>query len=220
MIKIKLELRTFTDIELVEKAKVIGTKLGLNINFPTPPISGSLLTTDANAIETLLQQRTGLEFQVQQLTLQIRAARDKCEYDLNLDAAHVEQTINTLVPPATTIDPVIAAAKAQSAGMDIVGPTSPVGPMPKVEGVKATQGDANGEIDLQWNPIKRGLKNYIMEMSTDPAGQTGWQMVATSSKSSATIPGLTSGTRYWFRVTAIGAAGPGPASDITTKVAP
>ena len=220
MVKIRLELRTLTDIELVENAKIIGTKLGLNINFPTPPISGSLLTTDANAIEALLQQRAGLESQVQQLTLQIRTARDKCESDLNLNAAYVELNINTLVPPATAIDPVVAAAKAQSAGMDIVGPASPVGPMPKVEGLKATQGDANGEIDLQWGPIKRGCKNYIVETTNDPAGLSGWQIIATPTKSSITIPGLPSATRHWFRVSANGSAGPGPASEPTTKVAP
>lgn len=220
MIKIKLELRTLTNIQLVESAKVIGTKLGLNINFPTPPISGSLLTTDANGIEALLQQRAGLEFQVQQLTLQIRTARDKCESDLNLNAAYVELTINTLVPPATAIDPVVAATKAQSAGMEIVGTASPVGPMPKVEGLKATQGDANGEIDLHWGPIKRGLNNFILEMTSDPTGQTGWQIIATPTKSSFTAPNLISGTRYWFRVSANGSAGPGPASEPTTKVAP
>ena len=157
---------------------------------------------------------------MQQLTLQIRTARDKCESDLNLDAAYVEQVINTLVPPATAIDPVVAATKAQSAGMDVVGAPTPVGPMPKVEGLKATQGDADGSIDLQWGPIKRGLKNYIIEMTADPTGQTGWHMVATPTKSSHTMAGLVSGTRHWFRVSANGAAGPGPASDPTTKVAP
>ncbi len=220
MIKIKLEHRSFTDIQFVENAKIIGTKLGLNINFPTPPISGSLLTTDANAIETLLQQRGALESQVQQLTLQIRTARDKCESDLNLNADYVELNINTIVAPATVVDPVVAATKAQSAGMDIVGPATLVGPTPKMEGLKATQGDANGEIDLQWGPIKRGNKNYIVEMTNDPTGQTGWQIVTTPTKSSITIPGLPSATRHWFRVSGNGTAGPGPASEPTTKVAP
>ena len=39
-------------------------------------------------------------------------------------------------------------------------------------------------------------------------------------KSKATVSGLATGTKYWFRVRAIGAAGPGPWSDPATKVAP
>jgi len=38
--------------------------------------------------------------------------------------------------------------------------------------------------------------------------------------SSATVPGLTSGTRYWFRVAGVGTAGQGAWSDPATKVAP
>ena len=43
---------------------------------------------------------------------------------------------------------------------------------------------------------------------------------ATVTKSKATVTGLTSGTKYWFRVRAIGATGPGPWSDPATKIAP
>ncbi len=39
-------------------------------------------------------------------------------------------------------------------------------------------------------------------------------------KSKVTVTGLTSGIRYWFRVVAEGAGGPGPSTDIATKVAP
>ena len=45
-------------------------------------------------------------------------------------------------------------------------------------------------------------------------------IVATPTKSSATLTGLTSGKRDWFRVSANGSPGPGPASDRATKVAP
>ena len=81
-------------------------------------------------------------------------------------------------------------------------------------------GDAEGAIDLAWNAIRRGLQNFLIELTEDPAGQTGWRFAANSRKSSATLDGLTSGKRYWFRVTAEGAAGPGPASNAATKVAP
>ena len=59
----------------------------------------------------------------------------------------------------------------------------PVGVLPKIDGLTATQGDSAGEIELSWNPIKRGLQNYLIELTDD-------------------------------------AAGPGPASEPATKVAP
>jgi hypothetical protein len=221
MIKIKLDLQSLTDLEMVDETKIIATKLTGNANFPVQPLLPATLTNDATTLDGLIQQRAALDSQSQQLTLQIRTARLKCESDIGLEASYVEQVINTIVAPATAVDPVVAAAKAKSAGMDVVGSShTPVGAMPKVEGLKATQGDANGSVDLQWNPVKRGLNNYIMEQTDDPAGLTGWKTIGTPSKSSMIATGLTSGTRYWFRVSANGAAGSGPASDAATKVAP
>ena len=105
MIQIKLALKELTDLEMVDFTKVVGTKLTANSNFTAPPVVGTVLTSDGTTLDTLIQSRAAMEMQVQQLTLQIRTARDKCEGDLGLDAAYVEQTINTVVPPATTIDP-------------------------------------------------------------------------------------------------------------------
>ena len=86
----------------------------------------------------------------------------------------------------------------------------------------ATQGagDGDGMIDLHWNAVKRGFNSYVVERTTDPAGQTGWGNAEVVTKSSLTLSGLVSGTRYWFRARAIGTAGPGPWSDPATKVAP
>ena len=86
--------------------------------------------------------------------------------------------------------------------------------------ITATQGDNPGMLDIQWNTIKRGASSYTIQISTDPAGLTGWTMYGTSQKSRAELTGLVSGTRYWIRVCANGAAGPGPWSDPTTKTAP
>ena len=220
MVQIKLLLKDLTDLEMVDFTKVVGTKLTANSNFTAPPVIGTVLAADATSLDTLIQQRAVLDTQIQQLTLQIRTARLKCETDLGLDGAYVEQTINTPTPPATTVDPTVAAAKAMSAGMEVIGARTPVGPMPKVEGLRATQGDADGEVELHWNPVKRGLASYLVEATSDPAALTGWHLVATPTKSKATISGLPSGQRCWFRVAANGTAGPGPWSDPATKVAP
>ena len=220
MIKIKLELKERDELDIIAFGKTVGSKITTNSNFPSPPVAGSVITADAVALEGLIQTRASLDVQLLQNTLNLRTARDKLDLDLNLTGAYVEQGINTAVPLGTPIDPVAAAVKALSAGLQVVSAPTPVGPMPKIQGLRATQGDANGEVDLHWNPVKRGLRNYIMEMTDDPAGLTGWQHIGAPTKSSMTATGLTSGKRYWFRVTANGSAGPGPASEATTKVAP
>ena len=66
----------------------------------------------------------------------------------------------------------------------------------------------------------RGLQTYVIELTEDPTGLTGWRNVGITKKSNHTITGLVSGRRYWVRVAAVGAAGQGPWSEVATKVAP
>jgi Fibronectin type III domain len=168
----------------------------------------------AAAMTGRVAERDALLQQAQTLTLQIRADRTALESSLTTESIYVDGVVEKLPADAQ-------AAAIKSAGMGVAADTgTPVGPMPKVEGLTASAGDADGEIDLHWNSIRRGLQNYRLELSEDPAGQSGWRFAANSRKSSATIEGLTTGKRYWFRVTAEGAAGPGPASTPATKVAP
>ncbi len=220
MVKIKLELQKLDDQEFADLLHLVGSKLDGNLLFPNLPIGFDQLSDDADLLATKIAQREALYQQAQQLTLGIHLARDKGEADLNLDTSYIEQVINTIVPPATSVDPVVAAEKARSAGLDVADTPSPVGAMPKITGLAGTQGDSDGEIDLHWNPVKRGLKSYELEMTEDPAGQTGWAHAGICSKSSFTKTGLTSGKRYWFRAAAVGTEGPGPFSEPATKVAP
>ncbi len=64
--------------------------------------------------------------------------------------------MNVALPSRQKHDDAQAAA-ITSAGMAVAGGTSmPVGALPKIDGLTATQGDSADEIDLSWNPIKRG----------------------------------------------------------------
>ena len=63
--------------------------------------------------------------------------------------------------------------------------------------------------------------SYEIQTSVDPVTATSWAFKQTATKSSATPAGLTSGTKIWVRVRAIGAGNtPGPWSDPATKVVP
>lgn len=219
MIRVKLELQSLTDDEIIDRLRRVGGKLEGNATFPALPVAFDALTDDADNIEELIGQRDGLLQQAQQITLQIASARAKGEADLNAEASYVEQIINKIVPPATSIDPLVAAAKAQSAGMDVQDTPATVGEMPKITGLFATLGDEDGEIDLAWNKVPRGLKSYLVEKTTDPAGASGWAFSSVETRSKCSLPGLVQGTRYWFRVAAVGSAGQGPWSEAATKVA-
>lgn len=217
MIKVKLDLKSLTDTEITDLLRLVVTKMTANADFPTPEPALSALTGDANSIDALIAQRDALLQAAQEKTLLIRSARDAAETDLSQQADYVQRRVAVLSGP---IDPAWRKARIVGAGMEPADDPTPVGPMPKIAGLVATQGDSDGEIDLHWNPVKRGLKSYIVERTSDTAGQTGWGNADVVTKSSAVISGLVSGTRYWFRARAVGSAGPGPWSDAATKVAP
>ena len=86
-------------------------------------------------------------------------------------------------------------------------------------GLDVTMGDHDGELDLSWDPVSNA-KSYLIQRSVDPNNAASWAHAGTSTKSSTTIDGLTSGTRYWFRVCAVGALGQSGWSDPATKIAP
>jgi len=105
------------------------------------------------------------------------------------------------------------------AGMDsfFPGKAAPVGEMPQVINLSASEGDGDGEIDLHWDKVK-GASSYVIERATP--NPSGFTFTGNSTKTSITIKSLTSGTKYWFKVAAIGSAGTGPFSDPATKIAP
>jgi len=212
--KSKLDLNSLTDAEVPDLAALVVTSMTGNATFPAPAPVLTILTAEAKTMRDRIAARDALLQQAQTMTLQIRTDRTVLEASLTAESATVDAVVAKL--PADQ-----QAAAITSAGMAVASDTStPVGPMPKVEGLTATAGDAEGSVDLAWNAIRRGLQNFLIELTEDPAGQTGWRFAANSRKSSATLDGLTTGKRYWFRVTAEGAAGPGPTSAAATKVAP
>ena len=81
-------------------------------------------------------------------------------------------------------------AKIMSAGMDVRAVATTSNEVPTPEGLMATASDHDGEIDLQWNSVN-GARSYLIERSADPPTAESWQHEAVSTRSSATIEGLT-----------------------------
>ena len=82
---------------------------------------------------------------------------------------------------------------------------------------------ANGQVSLTWTPASNGgtpITNYLVEYSGNNGANWTTVTRAASALASATVAGLTNGTAYLFRVSAVNAVGTGPAVTTTSTVTP
>ena len=77
-----------------------------------------------------------------------------------------------------------------------------------------------GEVMMSWKGLI-GARVYEVQYTIDLTGATGWTSVTeTPGKTRVNIDGLTSGTKYAFRVRALGNGQPGPWSGPVQQMAP
>ena len=205
--KVKLELRDKTESELILYTENVVTKMTGNPNFVTPNPPLATLTTGKNELSAAVQN-------VMTLEQQLEAAR-------GVVVAKTTTLNGLLAQEGTYVENIAAgdAVKILSAGMEVRDEASPPAQLAAPQRFLAFAGDNEGDIDLDWDSVKKS-KSYELQRSGDPITATSWIAAGTVTKSKATISGLTSGSKNWFRVRAIGAAGPSPWSDPATKVAP
>jgi hypothetical protein len=207
MAKVKLALRNLTIPQKVQFIRQVVTAMTGNANFTTPVPTLASITAKANDLETKYNDANASRQTAQQKTTLQETSDTDANSTMTQLASYVEN--------ATAGD----AAKIQSAGMEIRAEGAPIGTLPAPLGLIATVGDNDGELDLDWDSV-RGATTYLVQRSIDPPTATTWQQVLVVTNSKGTVTGLTSGTKYWFRVAAVGTAGQGPWSDPATRVAP
>lgn len=207
MAKVKLSLKDLTIPQKIQFMRQIVTSMAGNANFATPSPTLITVTAKADDLETTYNDA--------------QAARLAAQQKTNLQNDSVQTADATLTQLAAYVENITAGdtAEIQSAGMDVRSAGTPVGSLPAPTGLTASAGDIDGEIDLHWDSI-RGTSSYVVQKSSDPITSTSWQPVSVVTKSKTTAAGLTSGSKYWFRIAAVGTAGQGPWSDPATKLAP
>jgi hypothetical protein len=99
--------------------------------------------------------------------------------------------------------------RSAASSRDVTAPT----------GFSLTEGDHDAELKGHWDRVL-GASSYVLERSADPPTDTSWVHEKVVTRSSTTISGLTRGTKYWFRVAAIGASGQSGWSTPVMKIAP
>jgi hypothetical protein len=208
MSKIKLNLRSLTIPEKIAKAELIAGSLTGNASFPTPqPALATLALAKNELADAYSEAQTARLTAKEKTTIQNKkeAAMDLL---LNQLAAYVESV-------AGSNEELILSAGMDTRAAAVAGTGTPGQP----QALTPTAGDYDGQIDLSWDTVN-GARSYVIQQSGDPVTATSWSYGGVSTKSSFTAAGLTSGTRFWFRVAAINSNGQSGWSDPATKTAP
>jgi len=207
MSQVKLELNRLDIPHKTALAVRIVDAMTGNATFPTPNPALAAITTAATAL-------TDKAAVAQQARLNaVNATTEQVAAEVALDA--LLTTEGNYVQTTSSGD----EGKILSAGMDVRADSAPIGELPAPDNLSATTGDHPGQIDLHWNRVK-GAMSYLIQQSADPPTATSWAQASASTSSKATMANLTSGTKYWFRVAALGAAGPSDYSQPAARIAP
>jgi hypothetical protein len=208
MAKVKLDLKNLKPDETIALANTIKTAMTGNANFtaPNPTLTalGTLITTAETKLSAAHAARVALDLAMDERDAATAALRA----GLTQEAAYVENITGG------------DRAKIESAGMGVRGDGARLGGPTQVLNLVVAEGDREGALAVDWERL-RGVKSYEVQTSADPITATSWSFKMSASKSSATLKGLTSGSRVWVRVRAIGAENAtGPWSDPAVKTVP
>ncbi len=175
--------------------------------YGTPAPALAAITTAATALETAYNAA----LTARQVAKSKTATMNEAEAALDLLASQ----LGNYVENTSGGDP----AKITLSGFSVRQiPAGPVGPLPAPSDVAIVQTESAGTVKMNWRQV-RGAKSYVVERAADAAELTWFAALATT-KLKALVNTMTSGTKYWFRVAAIGAAGQGPWSNAIAKFAP
>jgi len=206
MSKTKLNINGLTIPEKIARGRQIVAALTGNANFPSPQPTLAVVTTSTNDLDAAFAACQKARQEAKTRTSEQNQKEDAFNQVLTQLAAHVESMSGG------------DESKIMSAGMNVRSAASAPRQLSTPEGLLATAADHEGEIDLQWNSVD-GARSYEIERSADPPTTESWEHETVSTRSSASIQGLTSGTKYWFRVASIGAQGQSGWSDPALKIA-
>jgi hypothetical protein len=207
MSTVRLRLQDIPTAEKLTLARSILAKIQGNPSFPDAQKLLGALTSEIDALEAAEIKALGSRKQATADT----SARDAQE-------ATLDKSLRGLAD-AVEKESKGDAALIQSAGLEVAAEKSPIGSLSAPQHLSVTQGDEDGELSATCDPV-RGARSYLWEVTEDAAGKTGWRVAGVGTRSSHDLKGLTSGTRYFVRVAAVGAAGQSPFGDALAKVAP
>lgn len=207
MSQVKNGLRGKSVDDKIQYGEQIKTSLTSNPHITIDPAKMTELDTNT---ATLLSKKNASDT--------IRVQSKTATQELNVAEDAFDKTVSDIakIINGTLTDP----DKLTSTGLPLVDEDTSTVPLVQVMNLSLTQGDEDGEIDAHWDPVYGATGNKV-EITTDINDPTSWSVKETLGKvSKVSIKGLTSGTRYWVRVSAVRGNENGAPSDPATRVAP
>lgn len=208
MSRIKLNFIRLSQSEKAAKARQIVAALTGNPAFQNPSPALAIVITAIEEFETASAEAQQARQTAKEKTSNLGQKEDRLVEIMKRLGAYVESV-------AGDDDKLILSAGMDTREKGVAATDTAAQP----QALTASAGDRDGELDLTWDKVT-GAKSYVIEKSDDPPTETGWSHTGVSTRSSFTVTGLRSGTRYWFRVAAINANGQSGWSDPAMKIAP
>ena len=206
--------RNWNKLPFADRLSRIGlivAKNEANAEIPTPNAPYTALKATYEAAKATDAKIAAAEAELKALRTQ-RAD----ESDAMVDAAYTFANHAEIVTDGD-------GAMLQRAALELLGDANNVPTvMTQVLNLVLSPGDTDGELNAVWDPVI-AARVYEVQTSTNPTDPALWTTYdAPKSPSWLTLSGLTSGTRIWVRVRALGAGDqpPGPFRDPATKRCP
>jgi len=202
---VNLGLSGITPHRLLVSMRNMLSKMSNNPDFPNPVPT---LATYATAVDQLANAIDAYELNPGPRELSARNQAFRTAKALTTDlGSYVQAASNGEL------------AKIQSAGCQVRRPNAPIGQLAAPPNAKAATTLYPGRIVVSWGAVK-GRSGYNLFICIgDPAVETNWRLLDFTTKTRYVADGLKSNDMFYFRVVAVGTAGPSPASDIANAKA-
>lgn len=187
-----------TTLQMASFSKQVVADMTGNAHFPSPSPALSVIDANTLALDTAIAV---VKRGIPATTADMHAKRKVLHDLLKSLGVYVEVVANQDPPNALTI--------AKSSGMGIK-----LDPKPRPAGFRLQPTNVPGQVKLFTTSVPRGA--YKWEYTTTPAVDASWVSVENNA-AKILITGLTSASRYYFRV-AVATKSLGPWSDVINTV--
>jgi hypothetical protein len=195
MKRLKISFRTLAIPEKIQKARYLVAQMSGNESFTNPSPALQEVGAAADALEQAYEKSlNGGKIEIAQLR--------QCESGMNdlifLLAGYVQN--------ASRGEPSVIL----SSGFDVQAEKTVAAPPPTPHNINGKMGPFDGQVSLSWDRVP-GAKAYQIQVSAD--GINNWSYCGAAIKRQFVVDGLKSGTKTFFRVSAIGTKGQSAWSD-------